>query len=73
MGHPASVWKHKRFKSRKYIGRYQWAKGMKKSDRNFTLSCLLPNGSVSNFYFDSHEAAKDAGWKRLKAKIQMRA
>lgn len=69
MGHPASVWKHKRFKSRKYIGRYEWARG---TGRSFTLSCLLPNGLVNNLCFDSHEAAKQVGWRKQKVKIQGR-
>lgn len=62
MGHPRSQWKHKKYKSRTYFGRYAQAFG----ERVFILTCFLRNGQFHNITFESHEAAKSLGWKKRK-------
>lgn len=63
MGHPASTWKLKKFKSRRYIGRYIYDRN---NERTFVLECLLRSGRKHRISFESHEAAKMVGWKKCR-------
>lgn len=58
-----SVWKNKKNKklaSRSYEGHY----GRVKKERVFTLTAHLKNGAEHTVAFESHEAAKAAGWTK---------
>lgn len=61
MGHPRSKWKHKKYKSRVYTGKYRKTEG----EREFILICLLPSGKTHTIVFESNEAAKGLGWRKL--------
>lgn len=51
-------WTSPKFKSRTYKGSY----GKINKQRVLILSFTLANGNVSEFVFDTHYAAKKAGW-----------
>ena len=60
MGHPQSVWKHKKYRGRIYFGRYRYDR----KERVFVLTAVLRTGKKHNITFESHEAAKDSGWRK---------
>lgn len=62
MGHKPSTWTHKKYRSRKYVGHYRIVSG----EREFVLTALKRDGKLHNVTFESHEAAKELGWKRKK-------
>lgn len=55
-----SVWSHAKRKG-VFIGVYV----KHSSDRSFTLNTLLKNGKLKVISFESHEAAKKAGWIKV--------
>jgi hypothetical protein len=57
-----SQWTHKKYKSRTYTGKYRKLG----SERDFTLSTTLKNGTPHNISFESWKAAKDMGWVKVK-------
>lgn len=63
MGHPQSKWRIRKFKSRRYTGRYiRYADG----ERTFVLECLLRSGRKHRISFESYVAAKELGWRKCR-------
>lgn len=62
MSHAPSQWVHCKYKARKYMGRYRYAHG----EREFILTALLRNGKTHTISFESHNAAKGLGWRKIK-------
>lgn len=60
VGHPRSIWKHKKYRAREYNGHYRrsW------KEREFILTGLTADGKKHTISFESHEAAKSLGWVR---------
>ena len=54
------MWKHDKYKTRKYIGRYKEVNGK----RVFVLECKLKNGELDTYSFNSWQAAKASGWAK---------
>lgn len=54
------MWSSKKFKNRKYVGRYKDFLGM----RMFVLECKLKNGELDTYSFNSWQAAKASGWNK---------
>lgn len=60
-------WVNPKYKTRVYSGSYEVTtmKKTKEKERTFVLATTLKNKKVHAVSFDSHEAAKKAGWSRL--------
>ena len=59
-----SQWKHtEKNPTRTYVGKYSRSLG---DERIFELSSALKNGKIHTISFESHEAAKRVGWKKIK-------
>lgn len=59
-----SRWKHKtKFKSRKYQGNYERDRS---GERVFILRRIDEGAKKHKITFESHELAKDAGWKKIR-------
>ena len=68
MGHPRSIWKHKKYRSRTYYGSYRYDRKRNKRrsrEREFVLIGLTRTGVPHRIVFESHEAAKQAGWEKV--------
>lgn len=60
-------WENPKYKARVYSGSYEtlvMKKGAVK-ERSFVLSTVLKNKKTHAVSFDSHEAAKKAGWSKV--------
>ena len=59
----SSQWKHgEKFKTRSYVGKYNRTVT---GERVFELRYKLKSGKQHNISFESHQAAKKAGWKKI--------
>lgn len=58
-----SIWKHKKYKAREYKGTYGYDM---KTGRVFILMGKDSKGKEHGVVFESHEAAKYAGWSKVR-------
>jgi hypothetical protein len=58
VGHPQSIWKHKKYGKRSYSGHYRRVEG----EREFILVATLRTGKYHVVTFESHEMAEQVGW-----------
>lgn len=68
MARPISKWVNKKFKGKVYDGSYGKAAGSKtkwKYERCFILSRVMKNGKEHFITFESYQAAKAAGWRKI--------
>lgn len=58
------IWTHSKYPARKYSASY--GTESRSGERAFILTAVLKSGKKHNLAFESHEAAKQAGWSRRK-------
>lgn len=57
------IWRHKKYGKRNYESQY--AIEQNTGERCFILRGKMKNGKTHNLAFESHQAAKELGWKSL--------
>lgn len=60
------IWKHKKYGKREYSGSYAWGFiSDPRTERVFVLKSTQKGGKEHICVFESHESAKNNGWRKL--------